>query len=515
VSRLLEFAGLDGFVELCAPTTLTDPPELAPEPVPVPVPWGYRVVGAELALRHPFGGESEFYRHGWNSWSPTGWTRLDGPTLGIRDSPGRLLTADDASLETVDSHSGSAVGAVTGTDGNVLLLGALGLGSPRVGADATTLWGRAGDSDAQWYLAYGPELEVFAEYTRMLIERLGRRSGPPGRVWCSWYSYFEDIDEELIDRTVTDLAGYPFDVVQLDDGWETLVGDWTANARFPSGMRRTAERIADAGFRPGLWLAPLIALPGSEITRTRPDLLVHDENGAPAVAGHNWGSHYFALDTTSPEVVDHLREVFERVTGWGFSYLKLDFMYAGAILGVRGTDLPREAVYRQAIEHIRSAVGDDVYLLGCGVPMIPSVGVFDGVRVGPDVAAYWDNEERSNDPSGSGARNSLVNSLNRAWMRGLYDVDPDVVSFRSRRTLLGPLELGALQDVAEALQFRSTSDPISWLDEAERAQLVAYLSTDHHVEQLGRYRYRLGERVVDFTGVIDGSSGLGRGASIG
>ena len=499
--QLLDFDGL------AVPAKLVAPPERTH--------WGYRVVGGELALLHPFGGEAEFYRHGWNSWSPTGWVRLEGATLGIRDSPGRLLTADDASLETPHAHSGSAVGAVTGVDGNVLLLGALGFGSPRVGADTNTLWGRAESPSTEWYLAYGPELEVFAEYARMLAERLGRRTAYPGRVWCSWYSYFEDIDEDLIASTVTELAGYSFDVVQLDDGWETLVGDWTANSRFPSGMRHTAERIEAAGFRPGLWLAPLIALPGSEIARTRPDLLVHDEHGVPAVAGHNWGSHYFPLDTTRPEVADHLREVFERVTGWGFSYLKLDFMYAGAIPGLRSTGTQRELVYRQAIEHIRTVVGDGVYLLGCGMPMIPSVGVFDGARVGPDVAAYWDNEERSNDPSGSGARNSLVNSLNRSWMRGLYDVDPDVVSFRSRRTLLGPLELSALQDVAEALRFKSTSDPISWLDAAEREQLVAYLSRDPEVEQLGRYRYRLDERLVDFTGVIDGSSEIGRGASIG
>jgi alpha-galactosidase len=179
--------------------------------------------------------------------------------------------------------------------------------------------GRHPTPSGTWRTA--PELEVFAEYGRMLAARLGRRSAHPGRVWCSWYSYFENIDEELIDRTVTDRAVYPFDVVQRDDGWETLVGDLTCGPRFPSGLR------------PGLWLAPLIALPDSEIARTRPDLLVHDEHGAPAIAGHNWGSHYFALDTTSPELADHLREVFERVTPWGFSYLKLDFISAGAIPG--------------------------------------------------------------------------------------------------------------------------------------------------------------------------------------
>src|SRR3954471_20086163 len=89
---------------------------------PAQTPNGYVVPAGPLALLHPFG-ETEFYRHGWNSWSPSGWTRTDGETIGIKNSPGRLLTADDAANETPHAHSGAAVGAITGADGNVLLLG--------------------------------------------------------------------------------------------------------------------------------------------------------------------------------------------------------------------------------------------------------------------------------------------------------------------------------------------------------------------------------------------------------
>ena len=472
---------------------------------PTAVPGGHIVPAGPVALLHPFG-ETEFYRHGWNSWSPSGWATTDGETIGIKDSPNRLLTADDAVNETPHLHSGSAVGAVVGEDGNVLLLGALGLGTPRVGADGNVLWGRAEADTAEWFVAYGPELEVFARYADAVAERLGRRSLRAGAVWSSWYSFFEAIDEELVARTVRDLAGYPFDVFQLDDGWEPIVGDWTANAKFPSGMAATARTIAETGFRPGLWLAPMIALPDSDIARTRPDLLVQDDDGRPLVSGYNWGSHYYALDTTQDEVKDHLRDVFERVTGWGFRYLKLDFMYAGAITGNRSRDVHRETAYRDAVQHIRSVVGDDVYLLGCGVPMIPSVGVFDGARVGPDVGAFWDNAERVGDPSGVGARNSLVSSVNRAWMKRLYEVDPDAVYFRSARNLLSDGERQALRDTAAVLEFRSTSDPLAWLTPAERDELRDYMEETALIEQTGRYAFRISGRDVDFAPIVTGEA---------
>lgn len=65
------------------------------------------------------------------------------------------------------------------------------------------------------------------------------------------YAYYENVTETQLAKDITDLAGLPFDVVQIDDGWEQMVGDWTPNAKFPSGMRSLAGRITDAGFRAG------------------------------------------------------------------------------------------------------------------------------------------------------------------------------------------------------------------------------------------------------------------------
>ena len=234
---------------------------------------------------------TSFFRNGWNSWSPTGWRSLSDEPLRIYDNPERLLTADDAATDDPSRHLGSVVGALTAGDGQVLLLGALSLGAPRVAADGFALVGEADNPEAEWFVGIGLERQVFERYAGLVVERFGRSTNQAGLVWSSWYSYFEDIDEDRLGAEIADLRAYPFDVIQVDDGWEPLVGDWVAGDGFPSGLAALASRIRSAGFRAGLWVAPMICLPNSETARSHPNWLVRDSTGAPMVAGHNWGSH--------------------------------------------------------------------------------------------------------------------------------------------------------------------------------------------------------------------------------
>jgi len=89
-------------------------------------------------------------------------------------------------------------------------------------------------------------------------------------------------------------------------------------------------------------------------------------------------------------------------------------------------------------------------------------------------------------------------------MKGLYEVDPDSVYFRSTRSLLGEAERELLRDTAAVLEFRSTSDPMAWLGEAERRQLTAWLSERPTVEQVGRHRFVVDGREVDLSTVATG-----------
>ena len=186
---------------------------------------------------------------------------MSEPPLRIASAQ-RRLTADDTVWDDPARHHSSAVTALTAEDGNVLLVGSLGLDVPRLSIDRDTVTGWSESADADWFCAYGPELDVFGRYARLLGERLGtpgRRTA--GDVWCSWYAYHEDIDEKTLHADLAGLSGLPFDVFQIDDGWEVVVGDWEANAKFPEGMAAIAERITEAGLRPGLWLAPLSPAP--------------------------------------------------------------------------------------------------------------------------------------------------------------------------------------------------------------------------------------------------------------
>ena len=455
-----------------------------------------------VALLHGFG-DAQFYRHGHNSWSPCGWRRLSDVPLRIADAR-RRLTADDTTWDDPGRHHSSAVAALAGPDGRVLLLGALGLGVPRLAADQDALVGWYESAAAPWLLAHGDEDEVFAAYAEHLGTRLGRSTKRAGNVWCSWYAYYENIAEDQLAEDITALEGLPFDVVQIDDGWQERVGDWHANGKFPAGMRALADRITDAGLRPGLWIAPFIVHPGSRTARERPELLLRDADGASVVAGHNWGTGYWTLDLTLPATQDHLRETVHRLTHeWGFGYLKLDFLQAGTTPGSHHhADVDREAAYRTGLRVIREAAGDETYLLGSGAPLLPSLGLVDGLRSGPDVAPMWDHYA-TRDPSDALARNAVVNTLHRLWHAPVLEVDPDVVYFRSRLNLLTDRQQGWLRDLADICGFRAVSDPPGWLRPDELGAMTRYLGHRPDIRRLGRYRFSLDGREVDFTPAVD------------
>ena len=468
------------------------------EAAPQPVDGGVILPTGRVVLLHGLP-EAQVYRHGWNSWSPSGWRAMPDAPLRIA-SPQRRLTADDTVWDDPHRHHSYAVTALSGGDGDVLLIGALGLDVPRLTVDRDAVTGWYESAGAPWFVAYGPELEVFERYARTLGERLGvGERNRAGRVWSSWYAYYEDIDQATLRRDLEDLAGLPFDVFQVDDGWESMVGDWRPNAKFPAGLDDLAARIGAAGMTPGLWLAPFIARPDSDLVRERPHLLLKDAAGEPVPAGYNWGGAYYGLDTTLPEAQDHIRDVISTVVGWGYRYLKLDFVNAAALTAVRhDPDAGREQAYRAAMQLIRETAGPDVYLLGSGAPVLASLGVCDGIRIGPDVAPFWTNYA-TEDPSDATAENAFVASVHRLWLRDLVDLDPDVVYFRDRRSLLTPVQRDLLVDLAHICGFKATSDPAGWLDPPERAALADFLARDERAVQLGRYRFDLGGREVDLT----------------
>ncbi|TNM70115.1 alpha-galactosidase [Deinococcus radiopugnans ATCC 19172] len=336
----------------------------------------------------------------------------------------------------------------------------------------------------------GPAVELTWDETGDVIGTLERRAAElgqnmhartpaPQRVWCSWYSYYRDVtlDAMLENARLAREHGLPFDVFQLDDGFQADLGDWfTASDHFGGHARDLPAELNELGFTAGLWLAPFLASPTSQLFRDHPDWMLRGKDDLPLAVGHNWGGAYHALDTTHPEVLAWLRELAATARGWGYPYLKLDFLYGAALPGVRhDPSVGRAQAYRNGLQALRDGAGEDAFLLGCGAPLASSVGIVDAMRTGPDVAPLWDEDSRRiwlGDATGPSARNALHTALSRWYQHSWYQPDPDVAICRRELSLLTATErhtVAAMLDVVGGL--RASSDPIAMLDEEGLALL--------------------------------------------
>ncbi len=444
-----------------------------------------------------------FYRHGWQSWTFSGWIDPQMPALTVRAVQFRIKD-EDPPYALSNRHTSAWLAALQFAPEDIVLVGGLDFGA-RLQLQPNRLEAFYESGEGEWLIARGTEQEVFNHYTQALCQKypcsLSRKAL---RVWCSWYSLYRFIKEEILHRILCDLGDLPFDVIQIDDGWQISSGDWQPNYKFPAGMADLAARIQASGRQAGLWLSPFIVTADSTVFKHHPDWLLHDEEGKPVFAGRNWSGMTYALDVTHPAVLEWTEQTIRRVTEWGYSYLKLDFLYAAALPGRRYQEMPREAAYRHAMEVIRHAA-PQAYLLACGAPIIPSLGLCDGIRIGPDVTPYWLNRPLSawlNNPNHPSTQNALRTCLHRLWLKPLIDIDPDVVYFRSKYNALTAEQRRLMRDLALICNFRSTSDPPHWLSAQEREELQTFLEQEVIIEALGNYRYRINGRVTDFHSVI-------------
>lgn len=368
------------------------------------------------------------YEHGWQSWSPT---RL----YGVRETSAR---PEHAWQHTMRFRPGTGL-PPDGFQGEGLLVVDPGTGEPvRVyGAsdatsDAPTVRARL-DGDRLVVATDAPDAVTVADaadlgaalaafgddvHARM---RVGLRRAPT--VWCSWYHYFLDVTEDDIVENLRafDEHDLPVDVVQVDDGWQASVGDWLDLSPRFSSVADLADRIRSTGRRAGIWVAPFIVSEHSRLAAEHPDWL-HGE------AGTNWGGALRGLDLTRPDVRDYLAEAFGRLREAGYDYYKLDFLYAGALPGPRNQDVTAVQAYRSGLELVREAVGPDAFVLGCGAPILPSVGLVDAMRVSPDTYNPDDPDEGSDLAAAELRGRPGVEA--RAWQQGrlwVNDADCAVV----------------------------------------------------------------------------------------
>jgi alpha-galactosidase len=420
-------------------------------------------------------------RHGYQSWSPTAVAtfRVDqDPTRaeGVRSLPIGMHHADWSRAEEGELRS-ELVTALRDATGSVVVAGFVGgaehdgtfrVRPARDGTDAIEVWIEAflggavlaaGEHRELHDVSLGrgegdpsPALEAWAG--ELGAAAAARTTAPYQVGWCSWYHYFHDVTEADLRANLALAADWPFDVFQLDDGFQTAMGDWlTTNDRFPTAVDGLADAIAAAGRTPGIWIAPFLAGADSEVVRRHPDwVAVHEPTGTPHVGmvNESWGGAVHTLDTSQPEVMEHLESTARQLVEAGYPYLKLDFTFAPSMQAryADPTRTPAQRV-RAGFEAVRRGAGPDTFLLGCGAPLGPSVGLVDGMRIGPDVAPWWQVQPDQYRPPGHeggepATENAWRNTLSRSFLhRRLWLNDPDCLMLRTARTKLEPAQLRA------------------------------------------------------------------------
>ncbi len=289
--------------------------------------------------------------------------------------------------------------------------------------------------------------------------------------WSSWYQYFTELTAADLEKNLRLSAegGFPFEVFQIDDGYERDIGDWLKVKDGFAGLPDLARLIRGRGLTAGIWTAPFSASESSEIFHRHPDWFVRD-GGRPKPCYRNWKKTIYALDTTHPEALAWLAGTFSALRRMGYSHFKIDFLFAAAMEGERFARLTPIQAYRRGMEAIRRAAGCD-FVLGCGAPLLPSLGLVDGMRVGEDTAPFWDSGMSG--IAGPNAYIAIKNPILRSFMHGRWWLnDPDCLLLRERDIRLSPSEKRLYALACGALDaMLIESDDLELVDETGRALL--------------------------------------------
>lgn len=178
-------------------------------------------------------------------------------------------------------------------------------------------------------------------------------------------------------------------------------------------------------------MAPFVCEKDSHTFAEHQDWLLRDAQGHLVMSGSHWSGGY-ALDTQNPEVRDYVRTSLSTATRiWGFKLLKLDFLYAAAMVPHAG--LNRGELMADALDLLRESVPDNTLFDFCGVPVVSAFGRCEYCRIGCDVGLDWNDtlHMRVTGRERVSTKNSLHNTKGRAHLNGVTFLnDPDVFFLR-------------------------------------------------------------------------------------
>lgn len=141
-------------------------------------------------------------------------------------------------------------------------------------------------------------------------------------LYSTWYNYHQNLEEASLLEECKTAKKLGFDLIILDDGWQTLdsnrgydyTGDWQPD-RFPD-MAAFVEKIHETGMQIGLWFSvPFCGKQSYAYQRFKGKFLTENHRWAPV------------FDPRYPEVRQYLIDIYTKaVAYWKVDALKLDFI---------------------------------------------------------------------------------------------------------------------------------------------------------------------------------------------
>ena len=386
--------------------------------------------------------------HGYQSWSYTG---IEAIPSSIADRAG--TAANGGSDGDVLGESAGVswwVGALMDDKGDGLVAGADGATVLKtyVAADARRLrivQGMTGDvlrlapgesrSLDGLFLERGDVRASLDAYARHVATK--HPPPPPEKRrplggWGSWNLYYDKIAVDTLRPELAwaaeHLAPLGLSTFLTDDGYEPLWGEWSAKPAFGAELTAYAGEQSSRGLVPAIWLAPIYVDTTHASFTAHPDWFVGkpDGTGARTYAQLD-GTVKAALDVTHPDArafaVTQLKQLWDA----GYRTFKLDFLFGAAIEGRRQEPITSMESYARWMRAIRDAV-PEAHLVGCGAPILASVGWFESMRTGPDIA-FSVAPEPYYPFLAAQARHTAYRAFTDAW----WALDPDVVLLRGSR----------------------------------------------------------------------------------
>ncbi len=257
--------------------------------------------------------------------------------------------------------------------------------------------------------------------------------------WSSWPSTGTKVTEKYLLSIAQWFANHkkeaPIEYIQIDDGWTTW-GDWniTNLNKFPNGLKQTVQKNSELGFKTGLWVAPFLADPKSELFKKHPDWFIKNRLGFYPNGKKNYFFDFllpdkkYILNLELDDAYAYILNCFKTIINdWKVSLLKVDFLYAGHFYPKYSNQSAPDKLLSKLLKDIRN-INKNIYIMACGCPLKPAAGLVNSMRISDDVLLPpLKNTYPLNQLVHKMRLRQLINNFhNRAETKELWQIDPDI-----------------------------------------------------------------------------------------